>query len=51
MAENERNLEDQKCRPLSDEEFAEYQKEQQKKDRKVWRILNAIWEVINGFFS
>ena len=51
MAENERNQEEQECRPLSDEEFAEYRKNQQRKDRKVWMILNALWEVIDCFFS
>ena len=51
MAENERNPEEQECSPLSDGEFAEYRKNQQRKDRKVWMILNALWEVIDCFFS
>ena len=41
--------EEEDCKPLTDEEFAEYQKEEARKEKKVLRIFSAIWEAINFF--
>ena len=46
----ELTLEKEDCNPLTDEEFKEYLKEEQRKEKKVKRIFSAIWEAIN-FFS
>ena len=37
-------------RPLTDEEFKEYQEKDARKTNKVLRFFKAIWEAIN-FFS
>ena len=37
-------------RPLTDEEFKEYQEKDVRSTKKVLRFFNAIWEAIN-FFS
>ena len=52
MDEEKKELTQEKedCNPLTDEEFKEYLKEEQRKEKKVKRIFSAIWEAIN-FFS
>ena len=42
--------EEEDCKPLTDEEFKEFQKEEQRKEKKAKGIFSAIWEAIN-FFS
>lgn len=42
--------EKENCRPLTDEEFKEYQEKDARTTRKVLRFFKAIWEAIN-FFS
>lgn len=37
------------CKPLTDEEFREYQEKDQRTTRKVLRFFKAIWEAI--YFS
>ena len=36
-------------KPLTDEEFEAYQKEDQRKTKKILRIASAIWEAVNFF--
>ena len=45
LAQNEENP-----KPLTDEEFREYQEKDARTTKKVLRIFKAIWEAIN-FFS
>ncbi len=39
--------ENTECKPLTDEEFAELQR----KDRRRFGIISAIWDAILAFFS
>ena len=40
----------EECKPLTDEEFKEYQEKDARTTKKVLRFFKAIWEAIN-FFS
>ena len=40
----------EECKPLTDEEFKEYQEKDARTTNKVLRFFKAIWEAIN-FFS
>ena len=40
----------EECKPLTEEEFKEYQKKDARTTKKVLRFFKAIWEAIN-FFS
>ena len=42
--------EEEDCKPLTDEEFQEYQEKDKRTTNKVLRFFKAIWEAIN-FFS
>ena len=42
--------EQEDCKPLTDEEFREYQEKDAKKTNKVLKFFKAIWEAVN-FFS
>ena len=42
--------EEEDCKPLTDEEFKEYQEKDKRTTNKVLRFFRAIWEAIN-FFS
>ena len=41
---------EEECKPLTDEEFKEYQEKDARTTNKVLRFFKAIWEAIN-FFS
>ena len=41
--------EEEDCKPLTDEEFAEFQKEEARKDRKIKHIVDAIFDAISFF--
>ena len=41
--------EEEDCKPLTDEEFREYQKKEQRKEKKAKGIFSAIWDAINFF--
>jgi len=43
-------LGEEECKPLTDEEFKEYQEKDARTTNKVLRFFKAIWEAIN-FFS
>ncbi len=46
----ESTQEKEDCKPLTDEEFKEYQEKDARTTKKVFRFFKAIWEAIN-FFS
>ena len=39
------------CKPLTDEEYAEYLKNEKRKEKKWGNIFSAIWQVIESFFT
>ncbi len=41
--------EEEECRPLTDEEFKEYQEKERRKEKKTEVILSAIWDAISFF--
>ena len=43
--------EEEDCKPLTDEEFAELQKEEARKEKKIIGIFEAIWDTITVFFT
>ena len=43
--------EEKDCKPLTDEEFAEFQKEEACKEKKIFGIFEAIWDAITVFFT
>lgn len=43
--------EEEDCKPLTDEEFAEFQKEEARREKKVIGIFGAIWDTITFFFT
>ena len=43
--------EEEDCKPLTDEEFAEFQKEEARKEKKIIGIFEAIWDTITVFFT
>ena len=43
--------EEEDCKPLTDEEFAEFQKEEARREKKVIGIFGAIWDAITFFFT
>ena len=45
----EMTREEEECRPLTDEEFKEYQEKEKRKEKKAGGILSAIWDAINFF--
>ena len=48
--QKELTQEEEDCRPLTDDEFREYQEKDRKTTNKVLRFFKAIWEAVN-FFS
>ena len=46
----EPTLEEEICKPLTDEEYKEYQEKDARTTKKVLKFFKAIWEAIN-FFS
>ena len=44
-------MKDEKCTPLTDEEFKEYQEKDARTTKRVLGIFSAIWEAILMFFS
>ena len=49
--EKEPSLEEESCKPLTDEEFKEYQEKDARKTNMVLGFFSAIWEAIVLFFS
>ncbi len=49
--EQERSPEEETCKPLTDEEFKEYQEKDERTTKRVLGIFSAIWEAILLFFS
>ena len=47
----ELNEEEETCKPLTDEEFKEYQEKDERTTKRVLGIFSAIWEAILLFFS
>ena len=47
--ENKEQPAEEECKPLTDEEFREYQEKDARTTRKVLRFFKAIWEAINFF--
>ena len=43
--------EEEDRKPLTDEEFAEFQKEEARKEKKIFGIFEAIWDAITVFFT
>ena len=43
--------EEETCKPLTDEEFKEYQEKDERTTKRVLGIFSAIWEAILLFFS
>ena len=50
-SKDELTPEDTDCKPLTDEEFAEFQKEEARKEKKIFGIFEAIWDAITVFFT
>ena len=48
-SQNELIPEDTDCKPLTDEEFAAFQKAEKRKERTVGGIISAIWNAISFF--
>ena len=40
---------EEECKPLTDEEFKEYQEKDARTTNKVLRFFKAIWEAVNFF--
>ena len=49
--ENELSMEEETCKPLTDEEFKEYQEKDARTTKRVLGIFSAIWDAISLFFS
>ena len=49
--EKELSLEEETCKPLTDEEFKEYQEKDARITKRVLGIISAIWDAISLFFS
>ena len=49
--EKETSLEEETCKPLTDEEFKEYLEKDARTTKKVLGFFSAIWEAILLFFS
>ena len=47
----ELSMEEETCKPLTDEEFKEYQEKDARTTKRVLGIFSAIWEAISLFFS
>ena len=43
--------EEEDCKPLTEEECAEFQKEAARKEKKIIGIFEAIWDAITFFFT
>jgi len=39
----------EECKPLTDEEFKEYQEKDARTTKKVLKFFKAIWEAVNFF--
>ena len=48
-SKDELTPEDTDCKPLTDEEFAEFQKAEKRKERTIGGIISAIWDAISFF--
>lgn len=48
-SKNELTPEGTDCKPLTDEEFAAFQKAEKRKERTVGGIISAIWNAISFF--
>ena len=49
--EKEPSLEEESCKPLTDEEFKEYQEKDARTTKKVLGFISDIGEAILSFFS
>jgi hypothetical protein len=49
--EKEQSLEEENCKPLTDEEFKEYQEREARTTKRVLGFFSAIWEAILMFFG
>jgi hypothetical protein len=47
--EKKKQLVEEECKPLTDEEFKEYQEKDARTTNKVLRFFKAIWEAVNFF--
>ncbi len=41
--------EEEDCTPLTDEEFREFQKKEQRTEKRIKAFFSAIWDAINFF--
>ena len=48
-SKNELTPEDTDCKPLTEEESAELQKAEKRKERTIGGIISAIWDAISFF--
>ena len=49
--EKELSSKEETCKPLTEEEFREYQEKDARTTKRVLGIFSAIWEAILMFFS
>ncbi len=49
--EKELSLKEETCKPLTDEEFKEYQEKDARTTKRVLGLFSAVWEAILLFFS
>ena len=51
MEENRKETDpkEEDCKPLTDEEFREFQEKDQRTTNKVKKLFSAIWEAVNFF--
>ena len=49
MEKKEQSGKEEECKPLTDEEFKEYQEKDARTTNKVLRFFKAIWEAVNFF--
>ena len=49
--EKEQSVEEENCKPLTDEEFKEYQEREARTTKRVLGFFSAIWEAILMFFG
>lgn len=50
-AEKKQSMEEETCKPLTDEEFKEYQEKDARTTKRVLELFSAVWEAILLFFS
>ena len=49
--EKEPSTEEEVCKPLTDEEFKEYQEKDTRTTKKVMGVFSAVWDAITTFFN